>query len=226
MSRNFLVALSFSAVALLASPSRAITLDFVSLASGNEHSFASETFSNIDGSGISATVTARDLTDVTGPFSSAPPYGYLDDLFNGGDGGLGVCQTVNCAGSPDDNISLGEVAIIEFDQVVTITSILFSNGIHVDVYNGSLGIHVGATNPSTAETFNNLFTAAGVINTSLTGNRFSFVADESFAGGGTGDPSRLYVSAITFVPEPSTSLLVGAGLAGLAALRRSGRARA
>lgn len=225
MLRKLFSGLALVGLAAVAQPAGAVTLDFVALASGNEHSFLTEPFANIGGSGITATVTARDLTDSTPPFDTTGPWGYLDDVFSGGDGGLGVCQTSNCAGSSDDNISAGEVAMVEFDTTVEITSISFSNGVHVDVYNGSIGIHVGATNPTTAETFNNIFAAAAVINTSLIGSRFSFVADESFVQGGSGDLSRIYVSSITFdrfpnVPEPASTWLLGTGLAGLAVFGR------
>lgn len=221
MLRSFLAGLAFASLALLPRPAAAFVLDFVSLAAGNEHSFLSEDFADIDGSGIGASVLARDLGDATPPFDASGPWGYLDDLFAGGDGGLGVCPTSDCEGSPDDNIALNEVAVIEFDTPVEITSIGFSNGVHVDVYSGNVGIEVGAANPTTAEAFGHIFPAAAVLDTSLTGSRFSFVADESFVEGELGDPSRLYLSSITFaVPEPAPLLLLGAGLAGLARLGR------
>ncbi len=86
------------------------------------------------------------------------------------------------------------------------------NGIHKLIFSGSAGINVGASNPTTAETFSHLFASSAVLSPNLVGDRFSFVADESFVAGGTGDPSRFYVESVTFVPEPSTGLLLGLGL--------------
>jgi len=232
MSKNLATAIAFLAAAFLTRPAHAVTLDFVALAAGNEHSFATETFPDVGGSGISVTATARALSDNTGPFDDTPPWGYLDDLLSGDPAGLGVCQTANCAGSSDDNISLNEVAILEFDAIVEVTSISFSNGLHLDVYVGSIGIQVGAGDPTTAAGFANVIDTAslvaGVLNTSLIGNRFSFVAPESFGGVGTGDDAKIYISSITFdgfttIPEPSTALLLSLGAVGLAVRARRSR---
>jgi hypothetical protein len=232
MLRLTLLGLAVSALALVAQPARAFTLDFVALAAGNEHAFDSELFPNAGGSSIGVTAMARDLSDGSPPFSSAPPYGYLDDLSGGKDAGFGVCPTDNCEGSPEDNISLNEVGILEFDSVVEITSISFKNGSHNDVYDGTIGIHTGATNPTTAAGFNNPINTASLVNGVLSGislisNRFQFLAPESF-GAGLGETRKIYVSSITFegappIPEPSGVLLYGLGLLCLLAVGRRPR---
>jgi hypothetical protein len=243
MLRNTLTSLAVAALAFAALPAGAFTMDFVAEAAGNEHSFLTETFTNVDGSGIDVTASARLLADTAAPFDTAAPYGYLDDLSGGNDGGLGVCPTANCGGSPEDNISLREVAIVEFSKTVEITSISFSNGDHFDVYNGFIGIHEGPGNPTIADStdtvsmghVNNVFDtstlAAGVLSgLSLIGDRFQFVAPESFLNASTGETYKIYVSSITFeefpvIPEPSSALLAGMGLLGLlAAGRRTRRA--
>ena len=80
-----------------------VTFDFVFFAAGNEHGQSTETFFS---DGLSVNTSARNLAN-TVDFNI-----YLDDLL-GGDpnkpGGLGVCQTANCAGSSDDNLTIGEV---------------------------------------------------------------------------------------------------------------------
>ena len=88
------------------------------------------------------------------------------------------------------------------------------------MFAGSTGINVGAGNPTTAETFSDIFVASAVLNPNLAGTRFSFVADESFVAGTMGDPNRLYIETVTFVPEPSTALLLASGLVAMAAARR------
>ena len=63
------------------------------------------------------------LTDAVGASLPTDPFPYLDDLFNGNPGGLGVCQTTTCSGTPDDNIgfaAMGEVLIVEFDSTMTV----------------------------------------------------------------------------------------------------------
>lgn len=241
MLRTTLSSLAVAAFAFAALPAGAATLNFVAEAAGNERSFLTEPFNNVDGSGIDATVSARDLSDAVGPFDTGAPYGYLDDLSGGNDGGLGVCPTASCGGSPEDNISLGEVAIVEFSTTVEITSISFSNGDHFDVYNGFIGVHVGPGDPTIADStdtasmghVNNAFDTstllAGVLSgISLVGDRFQFVAPESFLNAGTGETYKIYVSSITFeefpvIPEPSSALLAGMGLLGLLAAGRRPR---
>jgi hypothetical protein len=248
MLRITLSSLAVAALAFAALPAGAFTLDFVALAVGNEHAFDSEIFPNAGGSTINVTGMARDLSDGTPPYNTAPPYGYLDGLSGGKDGGFGVCPTDDCEGSPEDNISFGEVGILEFDTVVEITSISFSNGDHNDVYSGTIGIHTGATNPTTAAGFNTPINTATLVSgvlgpISLISNRFQFLAPESFGMNPCGthtfhsaltfntvdcETQKIYVSSITFeefpdIPEPSSALLAGMGLLGLLAAGRRPR---
>lgn len=216
----FLVAMAtlFSAFS-----AQSFTADFVAAASGSEGAgIPSMTFLNAGGSGITITATARDLSDSVGVSLPTAPYPYLDDLFNGNPGGLGVCQTASCAGSSDDNIGwagIGEVLILEFDSAVTVQSIALSNGVHLQNFVGSIGINLGASNPTTAGAFSHVFAASGALAPNLTGTRLSFVAPGSFTMT-EADNQQIYINSITFVPEPGTALLFGLGLAGLGARRR------
>jgi len=232
MLRISVLGLAVAALAFTARPAGAFTLDFVAEAAGLERAFSSETFLNAGGSTIDVTAMARALSDGSGSYTTAPPYGYLDDLSGGKDGGFGVCPTDDCEGSPEDNISLNEVGILEFDSVVEITSISFSNGDHNDVYSGTIGIHTGATNPTTAAGFNNPINTATLVNgvlgpISLISDRFQFLAPESF-GRARGETLKIYVSSVTFqgappIPEPSGALLYGLGVLGLLAAGRRRR---
>ena len=211
---------------VLAQPALAFSFNFSDDANNNgERGQTSFLFEDVDGSGIDMTVTARDLSDGAGATELFLPQPYLDGDLNGLPGGLGVCQGADpaCSGSPDDNLGLGsglgEVVILAFSSPVTLGELTFRNGIHELIFTGSTGIHVGAGNPTAAESFSHIFSAAAMIDPNLFGTRFSFVAQESFIGASAGDSSRLYIGALTFVPEPGTGLLVGMGLAVLASVR-------
>ena len=214
-------------VLLLASPSLAFSFSFADEANTNgERGQTLFFFANVGGSGVDMTLTARDLTDGVGTTEAGLPNPYFDEDFNGLPGGLGVCQGSDpaCEGSPDDNLGLGaglgEVLILSLSSPVSLNEISFRNGIHELDFAGSTGINVGAGNPTTAETFSHIFTASAILNPNLAGTRFSFVSDESFVAGSLGDPSRLYIESMKFVPEPGTGVLVAAGLAALTQRRR------
>ncbi len=221
------VVFAVAATLLWAAPGLAISFSFADDANTNgERGQTVFFFANVDGSGIDMTVTARDLTDGAGTTEGGLPNPYLDADLNGLPGGLGVCQLSDpsCFGDPDDNLGVGsgfgEVLTLVFSSPVTITEITFRNGVHEQIFAGSVGIHVGASNPITAETFSDIFAASATLNPNLLGTRFSFVADESFVAGSMGDPNRLYIETITFIPELATATLLGLGLIALGLRRR------
>lgn len=219
---RFFLGMGYGIVATLlaAGPSSSYSFSFADDAALNgERGQTTFVFSNVDGSGIDMTVTARDLTDGLGISEAGLPNPYLDDAFNGLPGGLGVCQGSDpaCSGNPDDNLGLGsglgEVLILSFSAPVTLSQVDLRNGIHELIFSGSTGLHLGAGNPTTAETFSNIFPASATLSPGLSGTRFSFVAPESFLGAASAAERQLYIESLIFIPEPGTGLLLGLGLA-------------
>lgn len=170
-----------------------------------ERGYPNPTGFSISVAGITVTATAGLASDNV----------YLDSYFNGMPGGLGVCGTLDshnqCTPSSDDNLSTNghlEKLILTFSQPVTITEILFRNGLHETTFTGEFTLN------ATSYSLTNDFSPPG---SSGTGTVFDFTAPD-----GTTDLARLYIEKITFtqVPEPSTLLLMGSGLVGMALVRR------
>lgn len=130
--------------------------------------------------------------------------------------GLGVYHQVNV--NSDDNITTGEKLKLTFLQAVTIGSIgLRSEGHNTTAWtkNATFQYSTDNVNWTTAK----LPADSGKFDLNLTSNEFYFRY-----GGSVAD--QFYLSSATVVPEPSTYMLMAAGLAGLGfAARRKRSAR-
>lgn len=199
-----------------ASSAHAVTFDFVAYAAGNEHAAASETLTN---GGISVTVSGRNLANTVNHLA------YFDDLSGGSPGGLGVCKATypsgECNPDEDDNIGNNEVSELLFSTAVVINYIEFSNGTHIDVYDGNFGVAINST-PTAIGDFTQYLTAAVVNSIAGFGTKFSFISNSTISGKNEVE-NLLYISKIdvsSTVPEPATMTLFGLAAAGLAARRR------
>ena len=183
---------------------------------------AAETASLTNG-GISVTFSAGNL-DPNKKIVTNPPYVYLDkdpddtDLDYGGSG-LGVCQTwtTGCAGEDEISIDNTELLFANFNQVVTLTDLLFSPE------NNTPLITEGDAESLVAVSADGGGSWGGYLqNTGYTGTSFVFAVQSTALGffedaaglGGENGGKEFYLREFKAkaVPEPGSIALFGTGL--------------
>jgi len=215
-----LIAVSYHASAAIISPQFA-TFNFGAVAdshtstlthgvSGGERGATAFTFNN---NGVSVTAS--------GTIYTRPAFAYLDR----GDAGLGVCQYLSsdnqCDTPSDDNVTFGETLRLEFDQAVTINSIIFVNGGHRTDFDGRVGLTIDGV--SSTESLTNIFG----VGLGLTGTVFDFYNPNGNGDYDGSNDQQFYINnliviphGIQTVPVPAAAWLMLSGLLGLAAVAR------
>ena len=199
----------------------AATIDFVALAANHEGAYSGGTFGNLT---LSASAVGNGY--------SVP---YLDDLYGGRPGGLGVCSFRNgaCAGKGDDNLGFVqdkqgaamESLRLAFSSPVTITGLSFGNRDHFALSMQELIIGGIARMTSTLGTMS--------VSIVLAANEFLTLTHSATGGKKASKARDFYLSSLTYttgpgqvtpvpeVPIPAALPLLAAGLVGLGFLGRS-----
>jgi hypothetical protein len=120
--------------------------------------------------------------------------------------GLGVYHRIN--DTSDDNVTLGELLTLTFNQVVTLTGLNLRAEGH--------GTNFGSTPDTFLLNGTSRTLTSTIENLSLTGKSFTF----GYGNGNTADQYYLSGMTVTAVPEPETFAMMLAGLALMGTITR------
>ena len=230
MHKKILIMASALVIFTAAAGVKAAVFDFANIADGVASSATLDSYTGSVGPGpFTGELGAAVMNFSSGGFNltatgvsvtGAQYNPYLDSSWfhngGGGQGGLGVCANLNtanhCSPSSDDNVTLGEVLVLEFGSKVTITDITFRNGEHNPTFdpNAVFGLVIDGFDQG-PQSLVNLFTI------DLTGKKFEL---SNIAPNQDADPFRFYISTMTVVPVPAAAWLFATGLIGLVAVAR------
>ena len=199
-------------------PAAAATFNFGNLASTVPSAFSTCSSTDRCPTTLGGSLTFLDIVSGISVSASGTylgnPAAVVQDAPSGGPAGLGVYHLITYPGpvvsnTSDDNVSLNETLTLSFNQVVSLSSILFRNGDHGTTFSGGFGLSIDG-GPSTTPTL------VASFNTPLHGQNFSFT------GLGNPENTKFYVNTLTVtaVPEPETYALMLAGLAVVGGLAR------
>ena len=161
-------------------------------------------------------------------------YAYLDSQSGGNPAGLGVCHGINgskqCVPSNDDNVTAGEVLILEFSEQVTVSDIVFRDANHhlFSLVDPSSDFELFIDHSYVGR---KLLSDPQPGNDSWVGTIFSFATDDFDAISDLflGDEDQLYLTELaaqgttlpaSVVPIPASAWLFGSALGLLAWVRR------
>lgn len=198
----------------------AASFDFQAwIAANGEQGFQNSAPFTLTDSGLTLTATAFELPGNT------DSHVYMDDLFNGIIGGMGVCSVLGagnqCTPSSDDNVSIdagkSEKLNWQFDQNITQVTLELGDADHYTfnsrsfdyMYNG--GSWTNATTDS-----------SGMVTLSFSGTSGAL----KFRAAGATYADQFYIRNATVVPVPvpAAAWLFGSGLLGLVGVARRNRA--
>lgn len=206
--------LSASAIFLAATSAQAFSVDYVSLAAGNEggHQFHSYT-----DAGVTVTASGTSVGDTYGD-NTPDYYAYLDDLSGGQPAGLGVCKAINgsaqCTPSSDDNVTYNEALTLSFSQDVTLSNIVFRNGSHGTTFTAGDGLVDISVDGGSFQSYS--LTHNFTLLNNIVGSQFTFIGSTSQS-----DDDQFYISSLSgdtvsgSVPVPAPLALFGLGLLGM-----------
>ena len=205
-----------SALLALAPASNAALFDFQAWITANgEQGFNNSSPFTLTDTGLTLTATAFENPGMT------DSHVYMDELFNGIVGGMGVCTTLTtgnqCTPSSDDNVSIDgtneEVLSWNFTQNITELTLELGDTDHFDFINSDFEYSFGGSGWLIATTDGNamatllLTGGTGQIDFRATGNAFE-------------DHFYIRNANVTVVPVPAAVWLFGSGLIGLAGFAR------
>jgi len=216
MKRPFASTITTLGLLAFATFAHAASFDFQAWITVNgEQGFNNSSSFALTDSGLTLTATAYENPGMV------DSHVYMDDLFNGIVGGMGVCTTLTtgnqCNPSSDDNVSIDganqEVLSWNFTQNITAVTLELGDSEHFDFSNSGFEYSFGGSGWLSAVTDGN-----AMVTLLLAGG----TGEISFRAAGDTLAEQFYIrnADVTVVPAPAAIWLFGSGIIGLVGCAR------
>lgn len=191
-----------------------VTFDFAAYADAPFSAGPNDPRGEQGGSALSFTESGVNVV-ASGTAGKAAAFAYLD----AGNAGLGLCKNLDgsaqCDPGNDDNVQMGELLKLTFDQNITLGIVDFVNGNHFNTFTGT--VEIGSYFNGVWSFMSAALADIDETDLGLKGSMFTFLNTST----GTNNKEQFYINTLQAqVPVPAALFLFAPALLGFLGLRR------